>query len=332
VLTPRSLLPHFCSSLVPPFVVICHPLHKFLNLALFHLTTTQQTTHQHPRINLVATAIMVSTQTADAQHICPRCTEVATKLCGGCKEIGYCSLECQQADWPVQKNLCKSFQDFAGPRPAPEMRRVVVFHPEEKKPRFMWAPLLHDEWGWGCGRVCPADLLDYHSNNITWKALETRKNIWTGKDLGYAIQMWFDDNWCNNFSDTNYAVVATTQDQDPAKWSGPIVVTCQTLARGRIEFSGNSVRSNEMLDMDLLAYSHLAGFMVDFYNDSQSHSFRKGPKVQCVEMACGQGDNSTEVHSLVHVPRSHPMFQGRGVLSEISKVCFPLSRIHQMDC
>jgi hypothetical protein len=227
--------------------------------------------------------------TEKAQQTCPRCTEPATKQCGGCKSIAYCSLECQQADWPVHKNLCKSFKDFSGPRPQPDMRRVVVFHPNEKKPRFMWASLTDDDWGWGTGRVCPADTLDYHSKDIVWRVRETRKNIWTGQDLGYAIQVWFDDNWCFNSKDTNHAVLATTRGQDPLEWNGPIVVTCQSLAAGSIEYASFSLsrNSDEMLDMDLLAYSHLAGFLIDYSNDKPSHSFCKGRKVQCVEIVYG---------------------------------------------
>lgn len=85
---------------------------------------------------------MASTQKSDKpRQICPRCTEAATKICGGCKNISYCSLECQQADWPSHKCLCKNFQAFAGPQPGPYTRRVVVFNSKEDKPRFAWAPL-----------------------------------------------------------------------------------------------------------------------------------------------------------------------------------------------
>jgi hypothetical protein len=178
-----TLFAHFCSSLVPPFVVaaLCH-LHKFPNLALFNLDLNATPNNDH----LAATIMATTHATEKAQQTCPRCTEPATKQCGGCKSIAYWSLECQQADWPVHKNLCKSFKDFSGPRPSPDMRRVVVLHPNEKKPRFMWASLTDDDWGLGTGRVCPADTLDYHSKDIVWRVRETRKNIWTGQDLGYA--------------------------------------------------------------------------------------------------------------------------------------------------
>ena len=270
---------------------------------------------------------MASTQKSDKpRQICPRCTEAATKICGCCKNISYYSPKCQQADCPTRKNLCKSFHDFAGPRPSPDMRRVVVFHPEEKKPRFMWAPLSDKNRGWGSGRVSPAETFGYHSNKIVWTPRETRKNIWTGKDLGYVIQVWFDDSWCINFKDDNQAMLATTRGVDPAWWSGPIVATCESLAGGRIEWCDRASRSSHaMLDMDLLAYSHLAGFLIDYSNETPGHSFCKGPKIQCVEMAGGQGGESTEVHRLVHMPRTHPMFQGQSALSEVSKVCLPLS-------
>lgn len=72
---------------------------------------------------------------------CPRCKEQATKTCGGCKNIAYCSAECQQADWPTHKVLCKTFKDFTQ-RPSAGKCRVVAFLPGEAKPRFMWATVV----------------------------------------------------------------------------------------------------------------------------------------------------------------------------------------------
>ena len=77
--------------------------------------------------------------------------------------------------------------------------------------------------------------------------------------------------------------------------------------------------------MDLRPYSHLTSFMIGQYNTTMQHVFNRGPKMQCVEMAGGYGGNwSTEAHRLVHVPRTHPMFQGQSVLCAVSKVCSPV--------
>ena len=50
---------------------------------------------------------------------CVNCGVQATKLrqCGACKLVGYCSTECQKADWPSHKEFCKAHRR--------EHRRVI---------------------------------------------------------------------------------------------------------------------------------------------------------------------------------------------------------------
>ena len=36
-----------------------------------------------------------------------KCLNKATKLCGNCKIVSYCSAECQKADWKLHKQACK---------------------------------------------------------------------------------------------------------------------------------------------------------------------------------------------------------------------------------
>jgi hypothetical protein len=43
--------------------------------------------------------------------------------------------------------LCKTFKNLSQRSPSPVMRHVVVFHPEEKKPRFKWVPLTQKRIG-----------------------------------------------------------------------------------------------------------------------------------------------------------------------------------------
>lgn len=38
---------------------------------------------------------------------CQLCGEKATSFCGSCQKIPYCSVECQQEDWSVHKEICK---------------------------------------------------------------------------------------------------------------------------------------------------------------------------------------------------------------------------------
>jgi hypothetical protein len=341
VLIQQSLYARSCSSLVPPFVVAT-VLPPYINSQIspcFHLNTAQQSTKQHCCTILPTTAIMESTKTAEkAQEICPRCTEPASKQCGGCKGIAYCSLECQQADWPSHKSMCKAFAAFAGPRPSVNMRRVVVFIPGEDKPRFKWAPLNEDDLRDGNGEHIHPSRVVETPEYVTWGSVKGVTNVWTGAPLGYNIQVWHDDDFMEKYQHDGVdgkALRAATQGMDAATWRGPVMACCGSVIQTLADLqAGHPPEDTLMLDMDLRAYSHLTGIMIDCYNETLLHAFHRVPgKVQCVEMACGQGNNSTEVHKLVQVPRTHPMFQGKSQLSEVSKVCFSfvLSRLRRMN-
>ena len=90
---------------------------------------------------------------------------------GGCKGIAYCSLECQQADWPSHKSMCKAFAAFAGPRPSVNMRRVVVFIPGEDKPRFKWAPLNEDDL------IVASIQTSLNTGQFVWQLYKTRRGF-----------------------------------------------------------------------------------------------------------------------------------------------------------
>ncbi|GAB7335189.1 hypothetical protein MBLNU13_g07614t1 [Cladosporium sp. NU13] len=258
---------------------------------------------------------------------CPRCMEKATKVCGGCKDISYCSPECQQADWHVHKLLCKPFKDFAQPAPSANMRRIVVFLPDEKKPRFMWAPVKRHYSGYSLdGRpLAPWENIDKASVTDTehpMKPADTDINAWTGQPLGYTIQVQFDDDFQAHYSERNQAVVSATMGMDALGWRGPIIAYCGTL-RGGDHDAQDIV---ELHDMDTRAYSHLVAYLVNHWNGTPEQKLRRGPKVKCVKVACkGEIEKGLPSHQVVSVPRSHPIFNGGGAPSEVSKlVSMPL--------
>lgn len=75
-------------------------------------------------------------------------------------------------------------------------------------------------------------------------------------------------------------------------------------------------------DMDMQAYSHTVSFFMNYYNETAMHALRKGPKVECVKVAC-DGDRrvlDAPNYEAVQVPRSHPIFDGKGTASMISQV------------
>jgi hypothetical protein len=246
---------------------------------------------------------------------CPRCTDAATKICGSCKAISYCSPECQQADWPSHKLLCKSFREFNQPPPSPDMVRIVVFLPEERKPRFMWVhtsgPILKDR-----------DAIGHHGNSINY-CRATRTNAWTGEDLGYHVLIRYDDNFHGNYEERNRAVVTSTQGMDSVGWCGPMTVHCRPHKDGRPNVPDLGPEMGKLIHMNLQAFSHAVSFLIDHENGTFMHAMRKRPKLDCVKVACkGDRDSGAPSHQIVRVPRSHPIFSGRASVSQVSEVSF----------
>ena len=182
----------------------------------------------------------------------------------------------------------------------------MVFLPENSEPHFNWAPVKVGEGG--NEYMDPSDLVQANGH-LSWKRIETRTNGWTGQNLGYTIQVWYDEDFLTKHRHGDRALFAATQGLDTAGWCGPIVVCCRSMPGPR---PGRSV---EILDMDTSAFSHLASFLVDHSNVKSDHLFRRGPKVQCVEFSCEvAGDR------VVCLPRTHPRFHKESVVSSISKV------------
>lgn len=76
--------------------------------------------------------------TDDSQPLCGMCSEIgAGKPCSGCKNIRYCSVECQRNDWDIHKLVCKSYRELP-PRPTGFHFLALLFPAQEPRPRFSW--------------------------------------------------------------------------------------------------------------------------------------------------------------------------------------------------
>lgn len=72
--------------------------------------------------------------------LCAVCEAKGYMLCRRCKHAKYCSRECQVADWPIHKNLCRDFAAAMSDanRPSPEHRRALFFPIYSTKPQLCW--------------------------------------------------------------------------------------------------------------------------------------------------------------------------------------------------
>jgi hypothetical protein len=195
------------------------------------------------------------------------------------------------------------------------MVRIVVFLPDENKPRFMWAPTV--------GHVLKdRDAIGHHGSSINY-CRATRTNAWTGEDLGYHVLISYDDNFIGNHKERNSAIVTSTQGMDSVGWCGPMTAHCRPHKDGRPNVEDMGPDVGKLIHMDLQAFSHLVSFLIDHENQTFMHAMRKRPKLNCVKVACkGDRDNGMPSHHIVRVPRSHPIFCGQASVSQVSEVSF----------
>jgi hypothetical protein len=246
------------------------------------------------------------------QTQCPRCKDEGTKVCGGCRNIMYCSAECQQADWPTHKVLCSTFKDFTQ-RPSTDKCRVVAFLPGEAKPRFMWATVVDKAYYL---------TIDASSLYPTAEDYEPKirifHNAWADTGLDYELQLYFTGGAHEYYPYRNKAVSTATNDMSRFNFQGPLFAFCGRLGKflGDPEFEHDVVQA---YDMDMLTYAHLVAYLAYYYNPE--FDAVKGPKVPCVKVACnGDREKGVPSHQAVLVPRSHPVFLGKGILSNIAMV------------
>ena len=192
------------------------------------------------------------------------------------------------------------------------MRRIVVFHPEEESPRFMWVPF--ETCGFA-GFVKPKITEQLSFAEDATSSMRITNNAWTGTCLPITLSLKYADDFIACYPASNRAVIRATDNKSLFKWRGPLLAFC-----GWSDIRGDIVN---MKDVDMRTFSALAAFLVDYSNRTLEHALRKGSKVECVKVNCNgeRRVNGAPRYELVKVPASHPVFDGRGSKSQVSVVC-----------
>ncbi|KAK6001901.1 hypothetical protein QM012_002391 [Aureobasidium pullulans] len=146
---------------------------------------------------------------------CAVCSEPG-KLCAGCKNIRYCGVECQQADWKVHKLLCRTFND-ARDAPSPNMVRVIEFPVNETKPKFRWMPIDFDLF---C-RPLEGDFFGPDKPVPSIQSINAHPK--TGKLLPLTITFMFRDNLLKDGSLPNKSVYNFTNGRPLNDARGPVL-------------------------------------------------------------------------------------------------------------
>lgn len=244
----------------------------------------------------------------DDKPPCVMCPAPGHLLCGQCKEVRFCSVECQETAWYSHRLLCKKFLDFRE-RPSDGMYRIIYFPSdasESSRPEFRWLSLD----GKGIGEH--AGLNELMDGQLHSPMDVKSKHPFLARTLTRPLCVAYDDDFMRNYPgehNVNAALVHATAGQQSYLMGGPIVV-----------YSGSFRGGSIPRDVNMLDYHHVCAWFIDNYNNTEANKRRKGPKVQGVMISCqGERRLTGKTSKAVTVSRLHPVWYA-GSLSPISKV------------
>jgi MYND finger len=192
------------------------------------------------------------------ESLCSVCTESSLKICKGCHNSKYCSRECQKADWPTHKLLCKTFKDFAS-RPGNDYRRAIYLPVSSKKPQFIWllferknddlSMTAHDspELGTLLGNDKPFATLGWMKSNPV-----------RNKKLTHSIDIRYRDTFLTDGSLPNQSILNIKGSELAHDWRGPMV------AYGLKGLDFDPANSD---DLDMTDLRHIVDYLLTFNRD-----------------------------------------------------------------
>ncbi|MCJ1474784.1 hypothetical protein MMC13_003444 [Lambiella insularis] len=251
---------------------------------------------------------------------CTVCNAQKSKACTNCKSSYYCSVECQQTDWPIHKLLCKSFKNLPQ-RPRPSFKLAISFPPDDISPKLIWVDSQRID-----DREGPDDpyhtffdipkIADHMGCDI--RSLEDKsiiENTLRSFSLEHTLWLFCRDNFMNDGSKTNKSVTHVT------KAATPIVVLRQP---------GSRIEPRVFEDITLADLRHTVDYFLYYGKDpnsfKQNVTSSSGSTVLGVKVTC-RGDQrylGLPLYVPVGVPRDHPIFHSSKP-TDISKLIdFPV--------
>jgi hypothetical protein len=235
------------------------------------------------------------------QRICPICSGVGLRACPGCESISYCTIECQQTDWPVHKLLCE-FQ--AGLQPPTEThRRGILFPADLKVPQFVWVSCdlreaKEDEPAWESSDVKPflGSGDPFPQRNLV------QRNVLRSRDIGHTIEIVARDAFLIDGSIPNQSIIRTTNGGAPHAWKGPVLaLRMKGLGRDPLHYDHITMSDfRDVVDYFLAYGDETVGGI-----DQTKRTKVKGVKISC---EADQKVFGAEKYVSVEVPREHPIF------------------------
>jgi hypothetical protein len=235
------------------------------------------------------------------QRICPICSENGLRACSVCKVVSYCSIECQQTDWPVHRLLCK-FQTELQP-PTERHRRGILFPVDLKSPQFVWVSCdlqqeEHGEPAWERSDVNP--LLG--SGDPFPQRFLVQRNVLRSRDIGHTIEIVAREAFLIDGSILNQSIVRTTNGAAAHSWKGLVLaLRMKGLGRDPSHYDHMTMRDFR----DVIDYFLAYGDETVGETDQTRRAKVKGVKISC---EADQNVFGAEKYVSVQVPRDHPVF------------------------
>lgn len=166
-------------------------------------------------------------------HTCTICNASDAKLCSSCHSISYCSKECQKADWPLHKTICKGLTTLL-PRPSPSHKLAFLFPVDSKEPKLIWINCEHqidedDGIAWEKADVCSIleteNVDSKYGTSAEYKPIT--RNPLRGINLNHTLKVICRDAFLIDGSTPNICVRQTTRGKMKHNWCGPIVAMRQ---------------------------------------------------------------------------------------------------------
>ncbi|KAI4119539.1 MAG: hypothetical protein LQ338_007255 [Usnochroma carphineum] len=223
---------------------------------------------------------------------CIICSQPNAQLCGKCRSGAYCSVECQQTDWPAHKLLCPQFSVLSD-RPGPGFRRAILFPEEGPNPVVFW--------------------IDFHPTS-TYETAELEKimgdetltfayndhNYLRDRDFGGILKIYSRDDYVRSGSMVNKSISLVTKGKNPYCWKGPLVVSkTPTLSQDLHD------------DITMTDFRNMIDFFMTYGLNRQAEAMNhplkhkaKGVKVNCY----GDIKRFNKKYVAVDVPKDHPVY------------------------
>jgi hypothetical protein len=231
---------------------------------------------------------------------CVYCGQNHAKLDTRCGSVYYCSSECQKADWPMHKLLCKPFaQQTESSRPSPSHRRAILFPADQVSPAMIWIDCSTSD------SSIPNDASKYLEDDGSPFTSVSKQRIQKTPRLDRRALMdtvevlYREDVMLDATKRPNKSIDHTLGPSlfRPQVWRGPVVV---------MRKRGLDLEPKVYEDVSLVEYRHVLDFFathgystMEKESNTPSRDRVQGVKVSCVGE---QITNGTGAFSPVEVP------------------------------